>query len=783
MKTNFFKIALRYLWRKKTYSILNLFGLTFGLTCAIIASLHILNTLNFDKFHKNFDRLYAVESYVPYFDGNRFPKEKLSASLNDALKEKVPEIEEMTRITHLNCTFLFNDKSFTESGIYADNNFFDLFTFPLLKGNSGNMLTDVQTILISERMAKKFFENDDCIGKTLTLKDGDKQEAFKIAGVLRDVPAQSSFQFDYIIPFSKFLADNSWANESGASSNQIWVLLKKNADKKFVDNKIKNLIKNQESNLNQELFLFPLKDKILYYYIGGRKVWKEMQYLVIVGSLAFAILLIACFNFINLAIALNIKRYREAGIKKVVGSSRSGIIFQFLRETFLITLISFFSAILITKLLLTGFNTAFNNNIHFSFSDVNVVLVFTVITLFTGLISGLLPSLYLASSNPLNVIKGKIVTSHSYSSFRQGLIVFQFVIPIVLIICMMVIKTQDKRIRNYDFGVDKEKVIVLDNSLNIKKHAESVKTELLSIPGIDAVSYTSCIPTRGTRSTNDVSWDGKEATEKMQFWCVDTDFDYNKTVKIKMIKGRFFDKSFSSDSSCYLINDMAARLIKNEKPIGASFSVDGKNGTIIGVFSDFYAVDLSGAIVPTIMQIKPNDVNTLLIKFSSGTYPEIAGKISKVFKNYEPELPFQPKLFRHFADSSELNASSRLIGVAFIIALLMACLGLFGLASFTAESRTKEIGIRKANGATTLRVIQLLLTNYSKWLIIAFFIALPFAYLLGHTFLRRFHFHSSFPYWTLFVGPIIAYIIALSTVGWQSWRAASKNPVEALRYE
>jgi putative ABC transport system permease protein len=782
MFRNFLRIAIRYLYRNKTYSILNFLCLTFGLTCAIIAVLFIRNVFSHDKFHNNYENLYSVNAWVTYFNGDRFPKEYLSASLDNVLKEQVPEIEKMTRITNRSYTFVIGNKSFTENGIYADNNFFDLFTFPIVNGDTRNALSENNSILISERMAKKFFENTDCIGKTLILKDEGKQDAFKISGILKNVPSTSYLQFDFVIPFSTFLANNGWANETGATANQIWVQLKPNAARNFVDNKIKNLIKSQETTLNQDLFLFPLKEKLIYTYAGGKRVWDEMQNVVIVGCIGFAILLIACFNFINMAIALNIRRYREAGIKKVVGSRKSTITIQFLGETFILTLISLFTAIVISKLLLNGFNTIFGQDIHFQLSDFKIILIFIAITLFTGLLSGLFPALYLASSSPISVLKGKIVTSHSYSFFRQSLIVFQFTIPIVLIICMMIIKTQDKFMRNFDIGVDKDNIIVLDNTKNIQEHAESFKAELLSIPAIDAVSFTNCIPTRGTRPTNDVDWEGKDASEKLHFWCVNTDFDYNKTVDVNIIDGRFLNKSFSSDSTNYLINDVAAKVMKYEKPIGKTLTIEGKKGTIVGVFKDFHAIDLAGPLVPTIIRIKPDDRPTLLIKFSSGNYPSIAAKINDIYKKYEAESPFQARLFRD-TEFSELRMPSNLIGLAFFIALMLACFGFFGLASFTTESRTKEIGIRKVNGATNRTVISMLLKNYSKWLTFAFFISLPIAFLLGKFILGRFFFHTAMPYWAFIAGPVIAYLIAILTVSLQSYRAAKKNPVEALRYE
>ena len=782
MFRNFLKIALRYLWRNKTYSILNFVCLTFGLTCAIVAVLHISNAFSYDKFHKNYNRLHSVEAYVTYFNGDKFPKQYLSSSLTDVLKTNAPEIEEMTRVAEHDFDFVSGDKTFHESGYFADNNFFSVFSFPLLHGNE-KVLSDLNSMAISENMALKLFETTDCVGKTVILKNGTKEDAFTVSGVFKRVPRQSFLQFDFVIPFNRFLADNTWALETGSSSNLTWALLKENADSKMIEAKIKNLIKTQESTLNQELFLFPLKDKIMYSYAAGKRVWREMRNVVIVGAVGFAILLIACFNFINLAIALNIRRYREAGIKKVSGSGKSGIVLQFLGETFILTFISLASAILLVKLLLPGFNTMFHNDIRFDLLDGKMVLFFIAITAFTSLASGLLPALYLASSNPINVLKGTLATSHSYSKFRQSLIVFQFVIPIILIISMMVIKTQDKYMREFDLGVDKDKLVILNNTENLQKHANAVKTELQGIPEISAVSYTNCIPARGTRPTSEVSWDGKDASEKLHFWCINADFDYSKAVNINTTEGRFFNPSFPTDSASYMINDVAASVMKYKNPVGSQITVEGKKGVIIGVFKDFHAIDLAGPIVPTIIRIKPQECNTLLIGCASGNFPTMANNIRKVFRKYEPEAIFQPVLYRDLASYSELSMPSNLVGLAFIIALALACMGLFGLASFTSESRTKEIGIRKANGATTHSIIRLLLSSYTKWLIISILIATPFAFLLGQIFLGNFYFRTTMPIWAFVLGPTIAAFVALSTVSSQTWSAASRNPVKSLRYE
>ena len=534
--------------------------------------------LSFDKFHDNYDKIYAVEANVTYFNKDRFPKQLLSASLTDNLVEKIPEFQLLCRVANRNYTFINGENSFSESGLFADETFFKIFSFPLVSGSFSEELWGINSIVISNRMAVKLFGSTDCLGKTLLQKDNTSEVGYKIAGVMKDIPSESSLRFDFIIPFSKFIAENTWAIETGASACQIWTLLNKESNADTINIKIRDIIKNQETTLNQELFLFPLREKVLYNYAGGKRVsgGAGLQYMIIAGILGFSILLIACFNFINLAIAMNIRRYREAGIRKVMGAKKSTIILQHLGETFILIFISLLFATELVRILLRGFNSMTNGNLQFDFSDFRIIIGLTVITILSVLFSGLLPAIYLSYSNPVNTLKGKIVTSHSFSFFRQGLIIFQFTIPVVFIICMMIIKVQDRYVQNFDFGINNDKLLIINNSKNLEDHEESFKQDLLSIPGVETVSYSSCIPAHGTGVTNEVTWDGKEATEKLHFWRINADFNYNKSVNLKITDGRYFDKSFPSDSACYLINDIAAKVMKYDNPIGRSLTLEGK---------------------------------------------------------------------------------------------------------------------------------------------------------------------------------------------------------------
>jgi len=306
---------------------------------------------------------------------------------------------------------------------------------------------------------------------------------------------------------------------------------------------------------------------------------------------------------------------------------------------------------------------------------------------------------------------------------------------------------------------------------------------LLAVPGISAVSATNCIPTRGTRPTSEVNWEGKDVTQVPLFWCINVDFDYNKAIDVKLTEGRFFNASFSADSANYLINDVAAHLMNIKNPVGSVITIEGKKGTVIGTFKDFHVIDLAGPIVPTLMRINSPEKPILLIKYGMGSYAELTDKIRRVVQHYNPYVLVQPTLFRDLPSYAQLSLPTNLAGLAFVIALFLACLGFFGLASFTAESRTKEIGIRKANGATIQSIMYLLLANYTKWVTVAFVLAVPVAYSMGLTFLGRFNFHPPIPVWAFIFGPLVTYGIALLTVSWKSWRAAARNPVEALRYE
>lgn len=783
MANNFFSTALRIFIRNKSYTVFNLVCLVIGLASAITGVLYVIYMTDFDKFNSNYDRLAEVESLVTYFNGERFAKEPQSASLSEVLIKNVPEIEDITRVTYLSSEITEDGKTFRENGIYADSSFFRMFSFGFKSKPTGPVFPDINSVIITKRLAVKLFMTADCYGKTITLKDNNVERAFMVSGVLDDVPVQSTLQFDFVLPYSRFLADNNQALEPGESVSRIWILPGKNTGINIINSKIKDLIKDQPSTLNQKLFLFPLKEKNLYSYVGERRVWGNMQNVVIFCAVGFSILLIACFNFINLAVAQNLKRYREVGIKKTYGASRSSIILQFISETLILVTAAMIIALLIAKIVTGVLNTIFNSRINVGFLDPHVAISIIFIILFTVFAAGILPALYLSSADPASIMRTKKITGHNFRTLRKSLIIVQFVIPVILIISLLVIKVQYAFINKYDIGVDRDRLLILENTRDIAQHEESFKNDLLSVPGIESVSFTNCIPARGTSVSNEVSWPGMDASKKLHFWCINTDYDYNKTVDVKLVAGRYFDRSFIADSSAFLINDIAAKVMGFDDPVGKEFSLNGKKGTIIGVFRDFHTVDLRGPFTPAIISLNSYDRTSILVKTNGIPLKTLKPLIGKVYSRFEKEAPFYPILYRDLPDFAGLKMISQIVGIAFVIAILLACLGLYGLASFTAEWRSKEIGIRKTNGAGTLSVMLLLVSNYSRWLIVSFLIAVPLSFLIGKMFLGRFYFHAPMPVWVFIAGPATAFIIAILAVSGKIRTVASRNPVESLKYE
>jgi ABC-type antimicrobial peptide transport system permease subunit len=782
-----FLFAIRHLLRNKTYSILNLLGLTIGLSCAILLFTDVLYDLSYDKFHTNYRRLYNLNSWMPdgthRSNGNGWH----SALFGPMLKSQMPEVEDFTRLENAQYIFKAADRAFVENGFYADENFFSTFSFTLKEGNVKTMLKDNNAIIISERMAKKFFDNSNCVGKTLILKNDHKLDNFLVTGVMKDVPDQSTLNFDFIIPFSRLLADYGKANELTSESNTTWLLMKPNIDLQQINSRINKIIDKEIVVKNKKYFLFPLKDKHLYNYMNGQKNnFGSIIDVLSFSTIAVLILLIACFNFMNLAIALTSKRYGEAGIKKALGSARENIIFQFLGESIIISLISLCFAFFIVAWVLPAFNSfsPVQRILTIPFSNPAAMFVFIGIAIFAGLLAGIYPALLLSSVRALNILKRNVSLKGKLSYFRQGLIVFQFIISIFFITFTFIFLKQANYIQTKDLGLNKENILVFENHENIQNHQTTFKSELLSMPEVSVVCFSNSKPFQNVNVHANVDWPGRIPTIDNNFPVISTDCDYLKTLQPKLLKGRFFDQTLKTDEDNFVINETAAEVIKQTNPVGQILTVNGQKGTIIGVVKNFQTNSLFDPYFPVIIKINPQETYFTVIKFLPGDHKKFVETLRKKYKQFESDYPFEPELTSdiYYRENFKSEAAV-LIGIFAAVAIFLACLGLYGLAAYSAEKRTKEIGVRKINGAATSGIILLLLRSYAKWIAIAICIGVPITFLLGNAFLGSFAFHTSIPLWAFVAGPLIVLSIALLTVSWLTFKAASRNPVESLRYE
>ena len=636
-------------------------------------------------------------------------------------------------------------------------------------------------------MAKKFFDNKNCIGKVLELKNNTTFESFQIAGVFNDVQDQSSIKFDFIIPFSKFLADNSWANNMNELSCTSWLLLKPDVDDKVINSKIDKLISNSDPVKDRKHFLIPLKDRRLFSNKYGKRYFLgSIIDVVMFSAVAIIILLLACFNFMNLAIALTVKRYGEVGMRKTLGSSRKNIIFQFLGESMILTFISFAFALLVVALLLPVFNDFLpgKRELTIPFSNLPLMVGFTGVAIFAGFISGIYPAVLLSSVSVINILKGNISLRSGMNYFRQGLIVFQFFISVVFITVTIVIWKQANYLKTKDLGLNKDNIIIFENHDNIQKHQTTFKNELLSLKEVSSVCFANMKPFENIRGDADVNWPEKAQTDKVYFDLIKTDYDFMKTLQPELLQGRFFDEGLATDPKNFVINEATTEVLKYDNPVGQVISVDGNKGTIIGIVKNFHARTLFMSHLPLIIKIDPSSTYYTIIKFLPGDKKALLEGIKSKYRQFESDYPFEAQFVSdNYIKQNGKDAAAVLTGIFGAIAIFLACFGLFGLATFTIEKRTKEIGVRKINGATILSVVLLLLRSYAKWVTIAICIGLPVAFLLGKAFLGIFAFHVAIPFWAFIAGPLIVLIISLLTVSWKTFRAATRNPVEALRYE
>ncbi|MCB0491059.1 MAG: ABC transporter permease [Cyclobacteriaceae bacterium] len=790
MLKNYFKIAIRSLMKNSVYSFINITGLAVGIACSILILLWVNDETSYDTFHPKYDRLYQVWTNA-HFDGKINSWISVPQPLKNALKEDISDIKNAA-ISEWGGTHLLTvgDMKINKRGYFVSSEFLEMFEFPLLQGSAETVLDEPYSIVLTESAAKTLFGDEDPINKLIRLdSDGD----VKVTGVLKDIPSNSSFEFDYLVPFSFMLATQEWArnaeNNWGNSSFQVFVELPEGTSKAQVDEKIKNILMekaDEDDNFKKELFLHPLKDwRLRSTFENGVITGGMIDYVNLFSIIAVFILIIACINFMNLATARSEKRAREVGIRKSVGSKRQDLIFQFLGESLLIAFISFVLALILVEGALPFYNDLVEKQLYVPYLTTQFWIFAVIMISVTGLLSGSYPALYLSSFNVAKVLKGKIQVGKSASIPRQVLVVLQFGFSIILIVGTIVVYYQIQHVKSRDLGYDQENLISVQYNDELRENYNTIKQELLRTGVVEAVTRSNS-PITEIWSNNFLGWPGKPEDLRVIFSTVATEYDYTKTMGIKMLMGRDFSEDFGSDSSAIIINKAGLDLMNLEEPIGTKLDLWGSERELIGVVDNTLMGSPFRAVSPLFMVFDPDWISAVSIRLSKTN--DLQGSISKVedvFKQLNSSYPFE----YDFADVefkekfTTIDLIGKLANLFAFLALLITGLGLFGLAAFTAEQRTKEIGIRKVLGATVAGMVMMISRDFSKLVMVSFVIAAPIAWYFLDSFLERYPIRIAIPWWTFPVAGFFALIMAIGIVGLQAYKAAVDNPVKSLRSE
>lgn len=779
MLENYLKVALRNFIKHKIYSSINVLGLAMGMACCIFILLWIQDELGYDRFHKNADNLYRV---IVKFPNN--PVETTSETspwaIGPLLKRTYPEVIKATRLVNRTYLTKYKNNHYYEKCLLVDADFLEMFTFPFIKGNPQKAFPDRNSVVISERLAKKFFKNDDPIGKMLKINNWLN---LAVTGVIKNVPANSHLQFDFLAPVQILGEEtiNSWA-----FANYSYILLQKNAPPDDLRKKIANTIMEHDDRTTIKTVVDLQPFTRIHLYLLNEQEVSPIVYIYIFFCIALIVLFIACINFTNLSTARFSFRTKEVGLRKVLGAIRPHLIKQFLIESMLMSSIAMIFAIVLVLLLLPEFNSLASKQLSLDFSS-NIwhLLTLILIVMITGIIAGSYTALFLSSFQPINVIKGTGTPGSMQYILRKFLVISQFASAGVLIICTAIIYSQINYFHNKELGFDKDNIVSIPMNGQLHQKYDTIKHELLQNQNILNVTSSTSMPFY-LMNYNPVHWEGKSPGRDIGFNFASVDYDYFETFKMKMVKGRSFSREFPTDKQNYIVNENAVKFMEMKDPIGKQFSIWEDKGKIIGVVKDFHLFSLHRKIEPAVFTLSPNWKHLhMFIKIKTHDITSTLGYLGNLIPKFTPDFPYE----YHFVDDTYSNEYGRekQIGNMFkyftFLAIFISCMGLYGLTSYMAEQKTREIGIRKVFGASVSTIVLSLSKKFVKWILIANIISWPVAYLVMNKWLQGFAYHTKIYIWIFFISTLISLIITVLTVSYQSFKAAKVNPVDSLRYE
>jgi putative ABC transport system permease protein len=793
MLKNYFKIAFRNLLRYKLFSGLNIFGLATGMACSILIFLWVQDELSYDKFNKNADHIFRI---VDKAAGEEYVT--APPSLAYAIKTKIPAVENATRVTSIQKMITVGEKKFDEKNIfYADSNFLQIFNYPLTEGNAATVLSSPNSVVLTEKTAKKYFGSADAaMGKTIYIDNDIKGSNLLVTGILKNIPSNSHLQPDMLIPMEVYDKINNPIH--GWTNFDVYIYFKlKDAvaptafNLKNITTQIDGIYKQNNQEFDVTFSAQSLSNIHLHsHYMRDVDGQGNYEYVTIFSLAAIFIIIIACINFMNLATAVSGQRAKEVGLRKTVGALRQQLIAQFIGESLLLSFISLLLAIVIVYLLLPLFNQLAAKTISFNPFDVKIFFGIAGIAVVTGIFSGSYPAFFLSSFNPIKALKGAKLLKSRKSFLRNGLVVFQFSIAVILIISTLVVYNQLAYIQNRNIGFNKENLLYMQMPMvgDLKNNKDAMRATLAQYPDISNYTFTDQLPTNLSDGSSLLKWRGMDPKTQVETYRLRVDENFAGTFGMKVVAGRFFSKDFRSEDTGYVVNETALRVmgLTPENAIGKiiSISLEDKEVPIIGVVKDFNFKPVQQPIGPLIMKTNFGG-GYVVMRTTPANIQKVIASVQKSFHNVYGDYPFSYGFVDE--DLSKLYITEqrmeKLFNVFSILSIVISCLGLFGLATFATQQRIKEIGVRKVLGAGETGIVLMLAKDFLKLVALSLVIAFPLGWWLMNQWLHNFVYRIDIGWITFVLAGITALLIAAITVSYQSIRAAIANPVKSLRSE
>lgn len=779
------KIAFRNLLRSKGYSFINIFGLAIGMATTILLLLWVSFELSWDKFYPNTKQLYEVVS-LQTWDGGKHPIPNLPGPLINVVKEKYPEVKMAANCNTFGQKMLMRYNNFERfiSVNHVDPDFLKIFSVHLVKGSISSALSDPHSIILSEKMATEIFGNDDPMGKIITV---DNQTPLTVTGVMDNPRENTIFNYSCLVSFEFLRQQNPYLRDSWGNHSYFgFAELNKGVNVDSLNKKMSTFFSDyvDKSDTLRSLFLFPVDKVHLYYYDGTPTQMKQVEMFSII---AIFILLIACFNFMNLSTARAAKRAKEIGLKKTVGASRWRLIAQFMGESLLITFIAVNFALVLARLFLPAFNTMMDRNLEIDYSSSSFWILVVGVTLVTGVLAGAYPAFYLTKFRPINVLKGNTTRGQSGKRFRQVLVVLQYTLSIALVVSTLVVSLQIRYLQNMDMGMDIHNIVAVPLTGSMVEKSDLIRKQLQEDPSIQTASFASHIPCEAYTNGWGNDWEGKDPNYNPLVTYMTGDFNFFKTFKIKMAEGRYFTESTQqSDSNAVVINETFAKMITKGSAIGMLIKRGDGNFRVVGVVKDFNFTHVSRKIGP-LMMFSPSSgyYNYLFVRVDPKNKGQALTTIQRVCSAQNPDFPVSTFFVDDYLSKMYAGDKKSMTILLYfsVLAIIISSLGLIGLASFMAEERTKEIGVRKILGASVGNLVGLFSYDFTKWVLVSNLLALPLAWYFMNRWLQNFAYRISMPWWVFGTVALLVFVIAFLTVVYQSYRSAAQNPVESIKYE